>query len=480
MNSIRTLLVAGMALAVATVAAAAQDQKAQDQRRPVDLLVRGGAVVTMDPNRRVLERGAVAVAGDRIVAVGLTADVESRYRGRRVIEARGKIVLPGLINLHTHSSMIFYRGLVDDYSLDTWGQVLRPLHHNDDRPGFKHWADAVACLEMLKRGTTTFVEMYYDPELVADVARAAGMRAMVTLRLPFEQQTGKFDPVRAEAEWDKLHRAWKDDPLITPGLAAHAPHTVPTEMIRFTAQLAKKYDVPLIVHLAEGKSETDQIAKQFGGKSPTEYLDSLGFLGPKVLAVHSIRLSDSDIQLLKQRGVSVAHNPESNAKIGNGVARIPDLLRAGIHVGLGTDSGVTNNNLDLFEEMDMAVKLQRALHQDPTILTAKQALEMATIGGATAIHKEKEIGSLEAGKKADLIIVDADRAELQPVYDYYSHLVYVAQGGDVQTSIVNGRVLMERRRVLTMNVAEIKRKAEEYRNMVVQDMKASPTADRRR
>lgn len=446
--------------------------RAQNGPQRVDLLVHRGTVVTMDPARRVIEDGAVAIAGDRIVAVGAAAELDRRYSAGKVVDALGKIVLPGLINLHTHSSMIFYRGLVDDYSLDTWGQVLGPLHGNDDRPGFRRWADAVACLEMLKRGTTTFVEMYYYPELVAEIAKNAGLRAIVTLRLPFDRASGTFDSHQAEAEFEKLYRAWKGDPLITPGLAAHAPHTVPTDVVRFTKQLADKYDVPLVIHLAEGQAESDEIKQKFG-KTPTEYLDSLDFLSPRVLAVHSIRLSDSDIELLKRHGVSVAHNPESNAKIGNGVARIPDLLRAGIKVGLGTDSGVTNNNLDLFEEMDMAVKLQRALHQDPTILTAAQALEMATIGGAAAIHMEKEIGSLEVGKKADLIVVDADRAELQPIYNYYSHLVYVAQGGDVETSIVNGRVLMEQRRVLTMDSVEIKKKADEYRRQVIDSLKAA-------
>lgn len=444
---------------------------AKEPKRSIDLLVRGGAVVTMDPGRRIIEDGAVAISGDRIAEVGDASDLDSRYTARKVVNARGKIVLPGLINLHTHSSMIFFRGLVDDDSLDTWGRALRPLHdNNDDRPGFKRWADAVACLEMLMRGTTTFVEMYHNPELVADVAKGAGLRTVVTLRLPFEQGSGRFIPQQAEREFEKFYRAWRSDRLVTPGLAVHAPHTVPTEVVRFTKQLADRYDVPLVIHLAEGQSEIDQIKEKFG-KTPTEYLESLGFLSDRVLAVHAIRLSDGDIAILKRRGVSVAHNPESNAKMGNGVARIPDLLGAGIHVGLGTDSGVTNNNLDLFEEMNMAVKLQRALHGNPAILTAQQALEMATIGGAAAIHMEKEIGSLEAGKKADLIIVDIDRPELQPVYNYYSHLVYVAQGGDVDTNMVNGRVLMEQRRVLTMDVSEIKRKAGEYRKRVLEGMK---------
>lgn len=466
-----------LAIALVSLFSVRMPVPAEQSKQQVDLIVRGGAIITMDPQRRIIEDGLVALRRDRIVDIGKRSDLESRYTSDKVIDARNKAVLPGLINLHTHSSMIMYRGLADDYTLDTWGQALGPLHRaNDDRPGFRKAGDYVAVLEMLKRGTTTFVEMYYYPELVAEVAKEAGMRSIVTLRLPFTRETndsfeaGKLQPEQAEAEFAKLYKAWKGDPLITPGLAAHAPHTVPTEVIRFTKKLADKYDVPLIVHLSESRDEVQKIKNKFG-KTPTEYMDSLGFLSDRVLAIHCVQLTPHDIQILKSRGVSVAHNPESNAKISDGIAPIPELLKAGIKVGLGTDSGVTNNNLDLFEEMDSAVKLQRALHEDWKAMTAKQALEMATIQGATAIHMEKEIGSLEVGKKADLIVVDLDKAELQPVYDYYSHSVYVARGPDVETSIVNGRVIMEQRKVLTLDVPWIRKRAEEFRRMVVDSMK---------
>lgn len=457
-------------LACAALALFSGAQPAQQADR-VDLVVRGGAIVTMDPDRRVIEDGLVAIAGDRIAAVGPRADLDGKYRALKVIDAAGKTVLPGLINLHTHSSMILYRGLADDHTLDTWGEALGPLHQNNsDRPGFRKAGNAVAGLEMLKRGTTTFVEMYHYPELVAEVASAAGLRAIVTLRLPFEGETEKFDPVHARSEFAKLYAAWKTNPLITPGLAVHGPHTVPTAVAAFTGKLAEEYDVALVIHLSESQTEVDTIKRKFG-KTPTEYLDDLGLLSPRVLAVHCVKLSERDIAILKERGVSVAHNPESNAKLGNGIAPIPALLQAGVTVGLGTDSGVSNNNLDLFEEMDFGIKIQRVLHQDWKVMTARQALEMATIGGARAIRKEREIGSLEIGKKADLIIVDTDKPELQPVYDRYSHLVYVTRGGDVGTSIVNGRVLMENRRVLTMDEAAIARTAAEFRRLVTESIK---------
>ncbi len=432
--------------------------------RHVDLIVRGGAVVTMNPARQVIESGFVAVAGGRIVEVGSDADLNRKYSADRTIDATGRVVMPGLINLHTHSSMIMFRGLADDYDLQTWGMVLAPLHREfDEAPGMRLAADKLAALEMLKAGTTTFVEMYHRPEMMAAVAAEAGLSAIVTLRLPFGKDS--FDTAKAEAEFDHLYRDWNGKSLITVGLAAHAPYTVPTNVLRFTADLARRRDVPLLVHLAEGPDETKQIQKQFS-MSPAEYLDSLQFLGPRVLAIHCIRLSDADIALLKKRGVGVAHNPESNAKLGSGVARVPDMIRAGIHVGLGTDSAVSNNDLDLFQEMDSAVKLQRAVRLDYRALTTHQALAMATIEGAAAIHMEREIGSLEAGKRADLIVIGLDKTELQPVYNYESQLVYMVKGRDVETSIVNGRVLMENRHVLTLDEPAIQKETERFRRLI--------------
>jgi 5-methylthioadenosine/S-adenosylhomocysteine deaminase len=437
----------------------------QPSPRRVDIIVRGGAVLTMDPLHRIIDPGLVAIAGGRIVEVGPAAELAPRYTAARVIDTQGRAVLPGLINLHTHSSMIFLRGLADDYSLATWGQALAGLHGDfDELPGFRLAADRLACLEMLRSGATTFVEMYHRPELVAAVASQSGMRAFVTLRLPFAKD--RFDPAKAEAEFDRLYHDWNGkDSLITVGLAAHAPHTVPTEVLRFTADLARRRQAPLVVHLAEGPEESEQIQSRFG-MTPTAYLDSLHFLGPNVLAIHAIRLSDADIAILRERGVSVAHNPESNAKLGSGVARIADMIRAGVHVGLGTDSAVSNNDLDLFQEMDSAVKLQRAVRLDWRALTARQVLDMATIEGARAIHMEKEIGSLEPGKRADLIVVGLDRTELQPVYNYESQLVYMAKGSDVQTTIVNGRILMENRKLLTMDEAAIRKDTAHFQQLI--------------
>ncbi|HYL39496.1 MAG TPA: amidohydrolase [Bryobacteraceae bacterium] len=437
--------------------------------RRVDLIVRGGTVVTMNSDHNIIPDGLIAVTDGRILDIGAEASLSQRYTADKVIDAASRVVMPGLINLHTHSSMILFRGLADDYSLATWGEALAPLHRQfDEAPGFQEAADRLACLEMLKAGTTTFVEMYHHPDIVAGVAAQAGLRAMVTLRLPFDRDG--FDKAKAEAEFDKLYRAWNGKSLITVGLAAHAPYTVPTDVLRFTAELANRRDVPLVIHLAEGPEESERIRAQFG-MSPTEYLDSLQFLSPRVLAIHTIRLSDSDIGILKKRGVSVAHNPESNAKLGSGVARVPDLLRAGIHVGLGTDSAVSNNDLDLFQEMDSAVKLQRAVRQDYRALNARQVLDMVTREGAAAIHMEREIGSLEVGKRADLIVIGLDQAELQPVYNYESQLVYMVKGRDVETSIVNGRVLMENRRVLTMDESAIRKETESFRQRILKSLR---------
>jgi 5-methylthioadenosine/S-adenosylhomocysteine deaminase len=437
----------------------------------VDLIVRGGPVVTMDAGYRVFDDGLIAISGDHIVAVGDVATLGKRYTAKQTIDGRGMVTLPGLLNLHAHSSMIMLRGLADDYVVEDWFKQLGPLHMKyDPRPGIRDTGNELACLEMLRRGTTTFVEMYHFPEKMAATASHTGLRALVTLRLPYDRASGNLDKAQATAEWKKLFEDWKNSPLITPGLAAHQPDTVPENVLRFTSELAKEYKVPLLIHMGEGAAETQFIREKYG-KSPAEFLDSIGFFSTPVLIAHGIRLTDHDIEIVKARGASIAHNPQSNAKLASGIARIPDLLKAGVPVGLGTDSVVSNNNLDIFEEMNFAVKMQRLSPHDWRSFTARDALHMATLGAAQAIHKEKEIGSLEPGKKADLILVDFNKPELQPLYDYYSGLVYTARGSNVDTSIVNGKVLMRGRKVLTVDEKAVMERVAAHRNAIFEDLR---------
>jgi 5-methylthioadenosine/S-adenosylhomocysteine deaminase len=427
----------------------------------------------MDAGYRVYDRGLVAIAGDRIVEVGDMAVLGPRYTAKQVVDSRGMVTIPGLLNLHAHSSMIMLRGLADDYVVEDWFRKLGPLHMKyDPRPGIRDVGNELACLEMLRRGTTTFVEMYHFPERMADTASRTGLRALVTLRLPYDRDSVKLDKAQATEEWRKLWTAWKDSPLITPGLAAHQPNTVPVDVLRFTSELAAQYKVPLLIHMGEGAEETRFMREKFG-KSPAEFLDSIGFFSTPVLIAHGIRLSDHDIEIIKARGASISHNPQSNAKLASGIARIPDLLKAGVPVGLGTDSVVSNNNLDIFEEMNFAVKMQRLSQHDWHAFTAREALHMATLGAAKAIHKEKEIGSLEPGKKADLILVDFNKPELQPLYDYYSGLVYTARGSNVDTSIVNGKILMRGRKVLTVDEKSVMDRVAAHRNAIFEDLRRS-------
>jgi 5-methylthioadenosine/S-adenosylhomocysteine deaminase len=443
--------------------------------RTVDLIVRGGPVVTMDSGYHVYDDGLIAIAGDHIVDVGDAVALGRRYTAKQVIEGRGMVALPGLLNLHAHSSMIMLRGLADDYVVEDWFRKLGPLHMKyDPRPGIREVGNELACLEMLRRGTTTFVEMYHFPEKMAAAASHTGLRALVTLRLPFDRDSGKLDKAQATAEWRKLWEDWKTNPLITPGLAAHQPNTVPVDVLRFTSELATQYNVPLLIHMGEGAEETRFMQEKFG-KSPAEFLDSIGFFSTPVLIAHAIRLSGHDIQIIKERGASISHNPQSNAKLASGIARIPELLKAGVPVGLGTDSVVSNNNLDIFEEMNFAVKMQRLSAHDWHSFTAREALHMATLGAARAIHKEKEIGSLEVGKKADVILVDFNKPELQPLYDYYSGLVYTARGSNVDTSIVNGKVLMRGRKVLTVDENAVMERVAAHRNAIFEDLRRSAT-----
>lgn len=436
----------------------------------VDLLVTGGAVVTMDGSHHVYDPGAVAIRGDHIVAVGAAEKITRNYRARQTINARGRIILPGLINAHTHAPMTLFRGLADDLSLQEWlEKYIFPAEARNVNAGFVLWGTRLACLEMVRGGTTTFVDMYYFEDEVARAAKEAGVRAVVgqTL-LDFPAPDYKTHD-EASRGTEAFLKKWSGDPLIRPAVAPHAIYTNSAENLKASAALAERYSAPLLIHLAETKREADEARAQYG-KSPVEYLASLGLLSSRVLAAHAVWVDAGDIALLKKYGVGVAHNPSSNMKLASGVAPVPDMLAAGVHVGLGTDGAASNNDLNMFEEMDLASKLAKLSRNDPRVLPAETAIELATIGGARALGLEKELGSLEPGKKADLILLRRDRPHALPLYNLYSHIVYALKASDVETTIINGRVVMENRSVLTLNEAEIRAKALEYGKRVKESL----------
>jgi 5-methylthioadenosine/S-adenosylhomocysteine deaminase len=439
---------------------------AQSGPRSVSLIVTNGIVVTMDPARRVIQDGAVAIDGTDIAGVGPAADVAARFRGRETLDAQGQIVLPGLINTHTHAPMVLYRGLADDLALSEWlDKYIFPAEAKTVSPEFVRAGTRLAALEMIQSGTTTYTDMYYFEEEIAKETKAAGLRGVLgqtVIQFPVADATTPADALaRAEA----FIVAFKGDPLITPAVAPHAIYTLDAASLRAARDLSRRHNVPTLIHLAETAGEAENAETQFK-MSPTQYLESLGFLGPGVLAAHGVWVPEGDIVLLQKRGVGVSHNPESNMKLASGSAPVPEYLQLDVAIGLGTDGAASNNDLDMFDAMRTAALLHKLQSGNPRVVSAHTALEMATIRGARALGMESRIGSLEVGKRADLILVDMSGARQTPMYNPLSHLVYVARGGDVRTTIVNGQVLMRDRRVLTLNEPEVLRDARAWAGKV--------------
>jgi 5-methylthioadenosine/S-adenosylhomocysteine deaminase len=439
----------------AAVVAAIVAVSGQNGPRDVALVVTGGMVVTMDAAGRIVPNGAVALDGTDIVAVDTAEGIGRQFRGRETIDASGQIILPGLINTHTHAPMVLYRGLADDLPLTEWlNNYMFPAEAKTVSPEFVRAGTRLAVLEMIESGTTTFVDMYYFEEEVANETRDAGLRGILGQTIIQFPVPDAKTPADGLARADAFITAFMNDSLITPAVAPHAMYTLDGPTLRAARELSRRHSVPTLIHMAETSAET-KVAHERHAESPVAYLDGLGFLGPGVLAAHAIWVSEADINVLKARGVGVSHNPESNMKLASGVAPVPSYLRAGVPVGLGTDGAASNNDLDMFEAMRMAALLQKHETMDPAVITARAVLEMATIRGARALGMEGRVGSLEPRKRGDVITVSMTGARQTPMYDPMSHLVYVAHGDDVQTSIVNGRVLMRNRKVLTMNEATV-------------------------
>ncbi|HXF06408.1 MAG TPA: amidohydrolase [Blastocatellia bacterium] len=442
--------------------------------RPADLLITGGMVVTMDSEDRIFDEGAVAISGERILAVGEARTVARDITARRVISARGKVVLPGLINAHTHAPMTLFRGLADDLDLQRWlADYIFPAEKQVVTRSFVYWGTLLACLEMLQGGITTFADMYYFEEEVARAVDRAGMRAVVgqtILDLPSpDSPTSEQGLRRAE----RLIRAWRGHRRVTPAVAPHAIYTSSPKTLQATRQLADKYGVPLLLHLAETEQEVVETERRHGAR-PIAYLDRLGVLGERLVAAHVVHVTDDELALLQRRRVGVAHNPQSNMKLGSGVAPVTRMVRAGVAVGLGTDGAASNNALDLFTEMKVAALLQKVHQGDPQALTASEALRMATRLGARALGLEAEIGSLEVGKMADLILVNMTAPHQIPLYNVISQLVYACKPSDVGMVIVGGKIVMAERRVLTVPEAELRRQVERLRRQVCRRLGLSP------
>jgi 5-methylthioadenosine/S-adenosylhomocysteine deaminase len=446
------------ALAAIAIVAASWVGAAQTPRA-VSLVIRGGAVVTQNRVRQIVNPGAVAIDGAEIVDVGTPQAIAGRYKAAAIIDAADDIILPGLINTHTHAPMVMYRGLADDLALMEWLQkYIFPAEAKTVSPEMVRVGTRLAALEMIESGTTTYADMYYFEEEIARETRAAGLRGVLGQTIIQFPVADARTPAEGLARAERFIREFQHDPLVTPAVAPHAMYTLDAASLKAAADLGRRYQAPVLIHLAETEDEV-KTARDQHKMSPTAYLESLAFWGPRTLAAHGVWLDDADIQILRRRQVGVSHNPESNMKLASGTAPTLKYLAADVALGLGTDGAASNNDLDMFEAMRQAGFLAKHATRDPTALPAQAALDLATVGGARALGLERSIGSLEPGKKADVITVTIDRARHTPLYDPISHLVYVAHGADVRTTVVNGKVLMADRRVRTVDRTAVIRDA---------------------
>ncbi len=442
--------------AFALVGWAGPDGSRAQARRKVSLVVTGGTVVTMDEARRVIESGAVAIDGPTIVAVDTALAIDARYTAADRIDAAGGIILPGLVNTHTHAAMVLFRGLADDLALMDWlQQYIFPGEARTVSPAMVRVGTRLAALEMIRSGTTTFADMYYFEEEVARATREAGLRGVLGQTIIGFPVADAKTPAEGLARAEAFIKAFRDDPLITPVPAPHAVYTLDEASLRASRAMADRYGVPLLIHVAETRDELKTVGEKHGGATPVGYLASIGLLGPPLVAAHCVWLNDADIAAMRESGSAVSHNPESNMKLASGIAPVPQFLAAGLRVGLGTDGAASNNDLDMVEAMRQAALLHKVATSDPRAIPAGAALEMATIGGARVLGLERRIGSLEPCKEGDLVVFSTRGARQTPLYNPVSHLVYAARADDVTTTIVRGKVLMKDGRVLTLDEARV-------------------------
>jgi 5-methylthioadenosine/S-adenosylhomocysteine deaminase len=429
-------------------------------QEPVDLLLTGAWVLTQNQRRETFNPGAVALKGDAIVAVGPPAELQARYAAAASLDFPRGLILPGLINAHTHAAMALFRGLADDLPLEEWlNSYIFPAESRLNRD-FVYWGTKLAVAEMLLSGTTTFCDMYLFADAVAKAAAESGIRAVVGEVL-YDFPSPNYGPPAAGLQFSEtLCRSFRGHPLVRVAIQPHAVYTCSPELLQQCGALADKYDTRLIIHLSETHREVEDCRAQYGA-TPVGHLQRLGLLTPRLLADHGVVLSEADLDLLAASGAGVAHCPESNMKLASGMAPVADLLRRGVPVGLGTDGCASNNNLDLIQEMDSAAKLQKVRYLDPTVLPATAALDLATTGSARVLGLQGVVGALAPGLKADLVVLDLDQPHLTPLYDPYSHLVYAATGADVQTVLVGGRLLVKDRRLLAFDLEETLARARE-------------------
>ncbi len=429
-----------------------------------DILIKNGLILTMDGSISVHENSDIAIKDGEIIALG-----KLNYKAKKTINANNMIVMPGLINTHSHAAMTLLRGAGDDLSLDTWlKKVIFPLEAKYCKSDFVRIGTELAIIEMIKSGTTTFSDLYFFEDEVAQAASKIGMRAVIAECIfDFESPNTKT-PDEGMEYVSSLHKKWGNNPLINIAVGPHAPYTCSEQTYKKAKTLSDKLNIPIHTHLSETFSEVSDM-KQKTGKSPVKYLEAIGLLSDKLMAAHCVHVDHEDIKILHKHDVKILHCAECNMKLASGSAPIVELIKHGITIGLGTDGAASNNNLDMFDEMDITAKLQKLIQNDPSVMDAKTVLKLGTINGAKVLGK-KDLGSLEIGKAADIILIDLNSPQLTPMYNPFSHTIYSAQGRDVHTVIINGKLIMENRKILTANEQTIIDAAIEFSKKIKKDI----------
>jgi 5-methylthioadenosine/S-adenosylhomocysteine deaminase len=460
------------AVLVALMAPLAWRVGAVQQTGEATLVIANGIVITVDGSRRILNPGSVAINGATIVAIDTPGRIAASFKARETIDATGKVVMPGLINTHGHAAMVMYRGLGNDLALMDWLQkYIFPAEAKTVSPEFVRIGTRLAALEMIQSGTTMFADMYYFEEEVGRVTKAAGLRGMLGQTVIEFPVPDAKTPADALERTEAFAKEFAGDELVIPSLAPHSVYTLDAPTLTAVSALAKRLGIPIQIHLAETQAEIG-MSQERHKMRPVAILDSLKFWAPITIGAHGVWITPDEIAVLKQRNVGISNNPESNMKLASGTAPVVGYRSAGVNVGLGTDGAASNNDLDMFEAMRQAAFQQKLVNMDPRVISAPEALELATIGGARVLGQQDRIGSLQAGKRADIIIVNMDRARQAPLFDPVSQIVYVSRGDDVDTTIVNGKILMRGRKLLTMNessvLADARKAADLVRKAVAQ------------
>lgn len=435
-----------------------------------DILVKNALIVTVDEKNTVIRDGCIAIYGGKIIAIG-DSSIEINFKAEKIIDANGFIVMPGLINSHTHASMTMFRGMADDMPLHDWlNNYIFPAEAKFLAAQNVKLGAQLACHEMISSGTTCFADMYYFEDEVAQACKQAGMRCLLSEALIDFPVPNNPTPQHALDNTIMLVEKYKGDSLVNIAVGPHSPYTCSPQWLVKGKELAIKLGIPYHIHLAETRWELDQCMTT-NGCSPTANLHKLGLLDPGTIAAHSIYLDDADIELLHETGASAVNNPQSNMKLASGVAPVPKMLAAGCNVALGTDGVVSNNSLDMFTEMKVAALVHKLNSNDPSVLNATSVVRMATINGAKALGLSSITGSIEVGKRADIILVDIKQAHALPLYNVWSQIVYSLSGHDVDTVIIDGKIVMENKVLSTIDLQGISQEMTDLSRTIARELK---------